>query len=43
MQTKVLGSGCAICKKLRKLVEDAVKELGRDDEVIYVTDMMCFN
>jgi small redox-active disulfide protein 2 len=40
MQIKVLGSGCANCKKLLKLVEDAVKELGRDDEVIYVTDMV---
>ncbi len=39
MQIKVLGSGCANCKKLYKLVQDAVKELGRDDEIIYVTDM----
>lgn len=39
MQIKVLGPGCANCKKLYKLVQDAVKELGRDDEIIYVTDM----
>ncbi|NLY53524.1 MAG: thioredoxin family protein [Firmicutes bacterium] len=39
MQIKVLGPGCARCKKLLSLVEDAVKELNRSDEVIYVTDM----
>lgn len=39
MQIKVLGPGCTNCKKLYKLVQDAVKELGRDDEIIYVTDM----
>ncbi len=39
MQIRVLGPGCANCKKLYKLVQDAVKELGRDDEIIYVTDM----
>lgn len=39
MQIKVLGPGCANCKKLYKLVQDAVKELGRDDEIIYVTGM----
>lgn len=39
MQIKVLGPGCANCKKLYKLVQDAVKELDRDDEIIYVTDM----
>ena len=39
MQIRVLGPGCANCKKLYKLVQDAVKELARDDEIIYVTDM----
>ena len=34
-----MGSGYARCKKLLSLVEDAVKELNRSDEVIYVTDM----
>lgn len=40
MQIKVLGSGCANCKKLYKRVQEAVQELGRDDEVLYVTDMV---
>ncbi|MGI6344368.1 MAG: thioredoxin family protein [Bacillota bacterium] len=39
MQIKVLGPGCANCKKLLKLTEDAVKELGRSDEIVYVTDL----
>lgn len=39
MQIKVLGPGCANCKKLYKIVQDAVKELGRDDEILYVTDI----
>lgn len=39
MQIRVLGPGCANCKKLLKLTEDAVKELGRSDEIVYVTDL----
>ncbi|MFO7611589.1 MAG: thioredoxin family protein [Clostridia bacterium] len=39
MEIKVLGSGCASCKKLLTLTEKAVAELGSDARVIYVTDM----
>ncbi|MBN2559205.1 MAG: TM0996/MTH895 family glutaredoxin-like protein [Clostridia bacterium] len=39
MEIKVLGSGCASCKKLLALTEKAVVELGSDARVIYVTDM----
>lgn len=39
MEIKVLGPGCANCKKLEKLVEEAVKELGLHDPVIKVTDI----
>ncbi len=39
MEIKVLGSGCASCKKLLANTEKAVKELGIEAEVIYVTDM----
>lgn len=40
MKIKVLGSGCANCKKLLHMVEVAVKELQVEAEVMYVTDMM---
>ncbi len=39
MEIKVLGSGCASCKKLLGFAKDAVSELGIEAEVIYVTDM----
>lgn len=39
MEIKVLGSGCATCKKLYKMVDAAVAELGADANVVYVTDM----
>lgn len=39
MEIKVLGTGCAKCKQLLQLTEEAVKEMGRNDEVIYVTDI----
>lgn len=39
MEIKVLGSGCANCKKLYALTQDAVKELGVNAEVLYVTDL----
>lgn len=38
MEIKVLGSGCANCKRLYENVEVAVKELSINAEVIYVTD-----
>ncbi len=39
MVIKVIGSGCRNCKKLLQTTEDAVKELGIDAEILYVTDM----
>jgi len=39
MKIKVLGSGCATCKKLYEISKQAVKELGWSDEVEYVTDI----
>jgi small redox-active disulfide protein 2 len=35
---KVLGSGCANCKKLEALTRQAVSKLGIDAEVIKVTE-----
>ena len=40
MEIKVLGAGCANCKKLLGHAQEAVKEMAIDTEVIYVTDMM---
>lgn len=39
MEIKVLGSGCAKCKKLHALVEQAVKEMKIEAQVQYITDM----
>jgi small redox-active disulfide protein 2 len=39
MEIKVVGPGCANCKKLLGLVQDAVKELDTRADVVYVTDM----
>lgn len=39
MEIKVVGAGCKSCKNLLKATEEAVKELGSDAEIIYVTDM----
>lgn len=39
MEIKVLGSGCANCKKLHENVVKAVFEMGLDATVHYVTDM----
>ncbi|WP_182200611.1 thioredoxin family protein [Paraliobacillus salinarum] len=38
MIIKVLGPGCANCKKLQKNVEVAIKELGLDASIEKVTD-----
>ncbi len=35
---KVLGSGCANCRRLIHLTEEALGELGRDEQVEKVTD-----
>lgn len=40
MKIKVLGSGCANCKKLLHMVEVAVKDLGIEAEIAYVTDII---
>lgn len=40
MEIKVLGSGCANCKRLFQLVEIAVKDLKVKADLRYVTDMM---
>ncbi len=39
MKIQVLGSGCPTCKKLYELTQQAVKELGLDEEIGYVTDV----
>jgi small redox-active disulfide protein 2 len=36
---KILGSGCAKCKKLAELTEQAAKELGMDYEIVKVDDI----
>lgn len=36
---KILGSGCKSCHKLLENTETAVKDLGLEAEVEYVTDM----
>lgn len=40
MEIKVLGPGCAKCKKTDKLVREVVAELGAQANVEKVTDMM---
>jgi small redox-active disulfide protein 2 len=40
MEIKVLGPGCAKCKKTEEVVTEAVKEAGVDAQVIKVTDTM---
>lgn len=39
MIIKVLGSGCANCKKLHALAEEAVRELGIPAEIVKVEGM----
>lgn len=39
MEIKVLGAGCVSCKKLHETVQDAVKELNVDANILYITDM----
>ncbi len=36
---QVLGSGCPTCKKLFELTEQAVKEVGLEVKVEYITDI----
>ena len=39
MDIKVIGPGCANCKKLLEVTKQAVKEIGLETEVEYVTDI----
>ncbi len=38
-EIKILGMGCSKCKKLTKLAEEAVSELGVSAKVVKVTDI----
>lgn len=38
MEIKVLGSGCANCKRLEALVREVVAEMGAEANVVKVTD-----
>lgn len=40
MEIKVLGPGCAKCKKTEEVVREAVAESGVDAQVVKVTDVM---
>lgn len=43
---KVLGSGCANCKKLEAIAHQAVEQMGLEAEIIKVTDypaIMAYN
>ncbi len=40
MEIKILGSGCAKCKKLEQAVRNAVEELGYDADITKVEDIM---
>lgn len=39
MKIQVLGSGCKTCKKLFEMTKEAVKQLGRPEQVEYITDV----
>lgn len=39
MKIQVLGSGCPTCKKMFDLTKKAVKAVGLDNEVEYITDI----
>jgi small redox-active disulfide protein 2 len=39
MEIKILGSGCAKCKRLEELAREAMSELGAQADVVHVTDM----
>ena len=39
MEIKVVGGGCANCKKLLAHTKEAVRELGIQADIRYVTDM----
>lgn len=39
MEIKVLGTGCAKCKKLEEMVKEVAGELGVDADIIKITDL----
>ncbi len=39
MEIKVLGPGCANCRKMEEMAKQAVKELGVNAEVVKITDI----
>ena len=39
MKIEILGTGCPKCERLAENAELAVKELGRDAEIVKVTDI----
>jgi len=39
MEIKILGTGCAKCKQLEKVVREAVDEMGLDATVVKVTEL----
>ncbi len=39
MEIKVVGPGCANCKKLLAITQEAVRELSVQADVFYVTDL----
>jgi small redox-active disulfide protein 2 len=39
MKLQILGTGCAKCKKLTEVSDQAAKELGLDYEIVKVTDL----
>ncbi len=46
LSVKVLGSGCANCKKLEAIAHQAVDQMGLDAEIIKVTEypaIMAYN
>ena len=40
MEIKVLGPGCAKCKKTYDIVKDALEQTGGDASIVKVTDTM---
>jgi small redox-active disulfide protein 2 len=39
MNIKVLGPGCGNCKRLLEVTKDALKELNKEAELEYITDI----